>query len=121
MDNLETAPRGRLDDMHRRIDDIENDVSSHAATVDRHLGEHRVMLEGHIENFRTHKIEETRRHELFLDSQIKNTQAITALTKNVSGVIQVYETANSLSKFVRWVAGLIIAVSTVVYYLEFLG
>jgi len=47
-----------------------------------------------------------------------NTEAITRLTKSVAGVIEVYRTANSLGRFIKWASGIAIAITTLLIYLE---
>ena len=93
--------------MNDRIDDISVKLDSHNHT-----------LEAHMVDFVNHEAEEVYRHQQFLDSQTKNTAAITELTKSVAGVIEVYETASSLGRFIRWSAGIVISIATIILYFK---
>ena len=99
-----------------QIDEQMTAMSDRIDAIHIKLDAHNNTLDSHIVDFVNHEAEEVHRHQQFLDSQTKNTEAITALTKSVSGVIEVYETANSLGKFIRWSASIVVAVASAVIY-----
>jgi hypothetical protein len=111
----------RLITMSRRIDDIEGSVHGQVRELGGKLDKHNGVLEAHIAHFQAHEADEIQRHQQFLDSQTKNTEAITDLTKSVSGVVEAYETANSVGKFIRWISGIVIAAASVLIYAQTMG
>lgn len=111
-----------LNKMSRRIDDIEDNVKVFHGQI-RVLGDkldnHNDSLARHVEHFNAHEIEQASRHKQFLEAHTDNTAAITKLTQSVAGVIEVYQTANSVGKFVKWLSGIAAAVMAVIYmYME---
>jgi len=115
------APKDGLDKMSQRIVDIEGNLESFHGQIKAlgdKLDDHNDALERHVGHFNAHEIEQAHRHKQFLDAHTENTEAITKLTKNVAGVIEVYQTANSLGRFVKWFSGIAIAVTTLLIYLE---
>ena len=120
-DKLMPPSEEGLNKMSQRIDDIEGSVKVFHGQI-RALGDkldsHNDALERHVEHFNAHEAEQAHRHRQFLDAHTDNTEAITRLTKSVAGVIEVYQTANSLGRFVKWFSGIAIAVTTLLIYLE---
>jgi len=63
----------------------------------------------HIEDFKAYVEEEDRRHDLYLAAQQQNTEglkeltrAVTVLEESTRGIIEVYTTANSIQRFLKW-------------------
>ena len=110
-----------LNKVNQRIDDIEGSVKVFHGQI-RALGDkldtHNDALERHVEHFTIHEAEQAHRHKQFLDAHTDNTEAINKLTKSVAGVIEVYETANSLGRFIKWASGIAIAIATLLIYFE---
>ena len=92
------------------------------------ITEERIMIleltvNQHIKDFAEHKEDDIRRHEVYLVAQQQNTEGLKELTKVVSalekstrGMVEVYRTANSLQRFVKWIAAFAVVSVVITWY-----
>lgn len=100
--------------MNQRI----NDVRGHVRVISDKFDKHHEILTTHIQHFNNHELEELTRHDQFIKSQALNTKAINDLTTSVSGIVEVYSTASSIGKFVKWMSSIAIGIGLIVAYFK---
>lgn len=97
----------RLSEQDQKFSQQEEHFDGKLSAVQRdmhnHIREVRIDLSDHI-------AEQAARHNELLDSQRQNTEAITALTRSTEGLIEAWNTANGVAKFIKWASGIIAAV-----------
>lgn len=59
-------------------------------------------LDAHIYQFEEYKLNEATNWDLMLEAQESNTEAIRSLTVATQGLVEVWNTANAVQRFIKW-------------------